>query len=458
MGLSTPLILLEAGQSWALVGQLHPTDLYPELFKRTSIHSHKLGTPFIFKCDLSLPPSASGDGPPSDTVADTLGAVDDVVGHMANLLLERLHYQRMGDVAGLRAKFDYLTKTQQHHYTSTELLNVSADQRLNDLVEEGSQDEEWRDVLQAAKAAKRQPVDSSIALVGVGVFLINVVQSSPSHMAMWFLHHPPHPILCASPLFKSCRGTFDSCPACWELQASVEDYLSDKPCEDLHPSSMWHMAVAEQLLHQELRLPVLDLCWDSLGKESWQSLMSNATKLLDMLHCEAGLGLAESDIISPTLIFNCNLSLLAIGGINAHSDIISPRAKHLIEIKTPMNPFKRDGGGVGKASVKNENPWWIQALTYAVLCPVSIPVHKVSVVNLTAGEMFSLNVLNAEHPCPEGIPVPVRTAVLKKIFAENKFSDKMMKLLFAKALQRYSANADDAGGGNAEAEDDEAVV
>ncbi|GFH13706.1 hypothetical protein HaLaN_09642 [Haematococcus lacustris] len=245
------------------------------------------------------------------------------------------------------------------------------------------------------------------------------------------------------------------------FQASVEDYLSDKPCEDLHPSSMWQLAVAEQLLHQELRRPVLDLCWDLLGKESWQSLMSNATKLLDMLHREAGLESAESDMVTPTLIFNCNLSLLAIndsiGGINAHSDIISPRAKHLIEIKTPMNPFKRDGGGVGKASVKNENPWWIQALTYAVLCPVSTPVHKVSVVNLTAGEMFSLDVLNAGHPCPEGIPVLKRLAVLKKIFAENKFSGKMMKLLFAKALERYGANADDAGGGNAEAEDGEAV-
>ncbi|KAL6746331.1 hypothetical protein V8C86DRAFT_2445266 [Haematococcus lacustris] len=245
------------------------------------------------------------------------------------------------------------------------------------------------------------------------------------------------------------------------FQASVEDYLSDKPCEDLHPSSMWQLAVAEQLLHQELRRPVLDLCWDSLGKESWHSLMFNATKFLDMLHDEAGLGSGGSDTVTPTMIFNCNLSLLAfndsIGGIKAHSDIISPRAKHLIEIKTPMNPFKRDGGGVGKASVKNENPWWIQALTYAVLCPVSIPVHKVSVVNLTAGEMFSLNVLNAEHPCPEGIPVPMRMAVLKKTFVKNKFSDKMMKLLFAKALQRYSANADDAGGGNAEAEDDESV-
>ncbi|GFH20518.1 hypothetical protein HaLaN_17656, partial [Haematococcus lacustris] len=124
------------------------------------------------------------------------------------------------------------------------------------------------------------------------------------------------------------------------FQASVKEYLSDKPCEDLHPSSMWHMAVADQLLSQELRRPVLDLCWDSLGKESWQSLMSNAIKLLDMLHDEAGLGSAESDMVTPTLIFNCNLSLLAfddsIGGIKAHSDIISPRAKHLIEIKTPM--------------------------------------------------------------------------------------------------------------------------
>ncbi|GFH20522.1 hypothetical protein HaLaN_17660 [Haematococcus lacustris] len=279
---------------------------------------------------------------------------------MANLLLERLHYQRMGDVAGLRAKFDYLTKTQQHHYTSSELLNV-------------------RPLSKKVKDEVQQLID----------------REAPKYIL------PPY---CSTDSF----------------QASVEDYLSDKPCEDLHPSSMWHMAVAEQLLHQELRRPVLDLCWDSLGKESWQSLMSNATKLLDMLHREeAGLGLAESDIMSPTLIFNCNLSLLAIGGINAHSDIISPRAKHLIEIKTPMNPFKRNGGGVGKALVvKNENPWWIQALTYAVLCPVSIPVHKVSVVNLTAGEMFSLNVLNAEHPCPEGIPVPVRMAVLKKIFVK----------------------------------------
>ncbi|GFH24733.1 hypothetical protein HaLaN_22584, partial [Haematococcus lacustris] len=418
------------------------TDIAHGLFKRTSIHRDEYGKPFNFKCDFSLPPSASGDGPPSDTVTDTLEAAPAVIGHMANLLLERMHYQRMGDMAGLRAKFDYLTKTQQHHYTSSELLNVSADQSLNNLVALGSQQQEWRDVLQAAKAAKRQPVAGqpryhrplSKEVKDEVQQLIN--QEAPKYIL------PPY---CSTDSF----------------QASVEDYLSDKPCQDLHPSSMWHMAVAEQLLHQELRRPVLDLCWYSLGKESWQSLMFNATKLLDMLHDEAGLGSGVSDTVTPTLIFNCNLSLLAIndsiGGIKAHSDIISPRAKHLLEIKTPMNPFKRDGGGVGKASVKNENPWWIQALTYAVLCPVSIPVHKVSVVNLTAGEMFSLNMLNAGHPCPEGIPVLKRLAVLKKIFAKNKFSRKMMKLLFAKALERYSANADDVGGGNVEAEDDEAV-
>ncbi|KAJ9517475.1 hypothetical protein QJQ45_024952 [Haematococcus lacustris] len=72
--------------------------------------------------------------------------------------------------------------------------------------------------------------------------------------------------------------------------------------------------------------------------------------------------------------------------------------------------------------------------------------------------MFSLNVLHAEHPCLEGIPVPMRMAALKKIFAKNKFSRTMEKLLFAKALKRYGANADDAGSGNAEAEDDEAEV
>ncbi|GFH14762.1 hypothetical protein HaLaN_10874, partial [Haematococcus lacustris] len=38
-----------------------PTDLYPELFKRTSIHRYRFGKPFNFKCDFNLPPSASGD-------------------------------------------------------------------------------------------------------------------------------------------------------------------------------------------------------------------------------------------------------------------------------------------------------------------------------------------------------------------------------------------------------------
>ncbi|GFH13707.1 hypothetical protein HaLaN_09643, partial [Haematococcus lacustris] len=94
------------------------------LFKRTSIRGHQFGTPFSFKCDFSLPPSASGDGPPSDTVADTLEAAPAVIGYITNLLVERLHCQRVGDMAGLRAKFDYLIDTQQHHYTSSELLNV----------------------------------------------------------------------------------------------------------------------------------------------------------------------------------------------------------------------------------------------------------------------------------------------------------------------------------------------
>ncbi|KAJ9506865.1 hypothetical protein QJQ45_024930, partial [Haematococcus lacustris] len=227
----------------------HPTDLYPELFKRTSIRGHQFGTPFSFTGDagiFSLPSSASGVRPSSSAFTYTLEAAPAVIGHMANLLLERLHCQRVGDMAGLRAKFDYLIDTQQHHYTSSELLNVSADQGLNELVAAGQlQEVEWLRVLQEAKDGGNQ----TAPLSGLGqgptrhyLELSREVQQEVQELIQQQIPKYILPPYCSTDTF----------------QASVEDYLSDKPCEDLHPSSMWHMAVAEQLLHQELRRPVLD--------------------------------------------------------------------------------------------------------------------------------------------------------------------------------------------------------